>query len=112
MLLLLWQVDEDADDLSFPAMVSQLLEFVLCIVGNEKFLPLLQPVLPELAYLIIGGLPAMAIALYTVRCLAAYTTAPHTHISASVECTFHSVGAALSQVWCLYASAGSSCWAG
>ena len=55
--LLLWQVDEDADDLSFPAMVSQLLEFVLCIVGNEHFMPLLQPVLPELAYLTIGVLP-------------------------------------------------------
>ncbi len=55
-LLLLWQVDEDADDLSFPAMISQLLEFVLCIVSNENFLPLLQPVLPELAYLTIGGL--------------------------------------------------------
>ena len=50
-------MDEDADDLSFPAMVSQLLEFVLCIVSNETFLGLLQPVLPELAYLTIGALP-------------------------------------------------------
>ncbi len=49
------QVDEDADDLSFPAMVSQLFEFVLCIVSNSTFLPLLQPVLPELIYLTIGG---------------------------------------------------------
>ena len=48
------QVDEDADDLSFPAMVSQLFEFVLCIVSNSTFLPLLQPVLPELAYLTMG----------------------------------------------------------
>ena len=86
--LLLWQMDEDADDLSFPAMVSQLLEFVLCIVGNEKLLPLLQPVLPELTYLTIGGLRDMASALHTVRCRAAYVTAPHARISASGECTF------------------------
>ena len=52
--MLVRQVDEDADDLSFPAMVAQLFEFVLCIVGNSSFLPLLQPVLPELAYLTIG----------------------------------------------------------
>ena len=51
------QVDEDADNLSFPAMISQLFEFVLCIVSNSLFLPLLQPVLPELAYLTIGALP-------------------------------------------------------
>ncbi len=51
------QVDEDADDLSFPAMISQLFEFVLCIVSNSTFLPLLQPVLPELAYLTIGAPP-------------------------------------------------------
>ena len=51
------QVDEDADDLSFPAMISQLFEFILCIVSNSVFLPLLQPVLPELAYLTIGALP-------------------------------------------------------
>ena len=48
------QVDEDADDLSFPAMVSQLFEFVLCILSNSTFLPLLQPVFPELVYLTIG----------------------------------------------------------
>ena len=51
------QVDEEADDLSFPAMISQLFEFVLCIVSNGVLLPLLQAVLPELAYLTIGALP-------------------------------------------------------
>ena len=59
------QVDEDADNLSFPAMISQLFEFVLCIVSNSLLLPLLQPVLPELAYLTIGALPPALTALPT-----------------------------------------------
>ncbi|BDA48104.1 Importin-9 [Coccomyxa sp. Obi] len=46
--------DSDGDVVEFSVLVSQMYEFILTLVGNSKFLPLLQPVLPELAYLTLG----------------------------------------------------------
>ena len=49
------QADSDGDVVEFSVLVSQMFEFILTVVGNSKFLPLLQPVLPELAYLTLGA---------------------------------------------------------
>lgn len=48
------QADSDGDVVEFSVLVSQMFEFILTLVGNSKFLPLLQPVFPELAYLTLG----------------------------------------------------------
>jgi hypothetical protein len=50
------QADSEGGDVSFETLISQMCEFLLTVVGNSRLLPLLAPVLPELAYLIIGAL--------------------------------------------------------
>ena len=49
-----FQVDSDGYTLEFEVLISQLFEFLLTLVGNTRFLPLLQPVLAELTYHSIG----------------------------------------------------------
>ena len=49
------QADSDGDVVEFEVLISQMFEFILTLVGNSKFLPLLEPVLPELAYMTIGA---------------------------------------------------------
>jgi hypothetical protein len=48
------QADSDGDVVEFEVLISQMFEFILTVVGNSRFLPLLQPVLPELAYMTLG----------------------------------------------------------
>ena len=48
------QIDSDGDTVAFDVLISQLFEFLLTLIGNARFLPLLQHVLPDLMYITIG----------------------------------------------------------
>lgn len=48
------QVDEDGDSLDFESLLSQLLEVIITLVGNQRFRHLLQPIVPQLIYTTIG----------------------------------------------------------
>jgi len=60
------QVDSDGDTLDFPAMISQLFEFLITLAGSSRFQPMLTQGLPQLIHLSLG----MADSLPPFPCLA------------------------------------------
>ena len=49
------QVDSDGDRLGFETLMSQLIEFLMTLVGNKRFVDLIQQAVPRLIYITLGA---------------------------------------------------------
>lgn len=47
-------MDSDGDRLGFETLVSQLIEFLMTLVGNKRFVDLMRQAVPRLIYITLG----------------------------------------------------------